>query len=578
MRMTILIIGLLVAGIVLPVVADENTPATPDPKSRQIVLPYPMPEIFLGKENGAQQFIKAALEYIQKNPSSPFVARLSLDIYMAAIYTGNVQLAEQTRTFLLLNVPNHLYGSFLLSTFKTPQQLHDFIVPYVSSDLPSVDKDYCNKLYQLVAASIHMQGWDFLKDATFMVKCAALIDRAAPDDLKNAYMDQMDGFLEKGSTELKIVDICFKRKLSNIDRVAMLDTEFPDDLTARFVRMVLMVDLEQTDLASSRMLQIRSQQLVQQGLYAQAIPVIEQLIAADNQSQYRFWLGWCQASLGQTDAAKATLAQVPSDPWRGAAQRLERQLASLPENLGQHSQIIQAMVEDITTNLDGLEMMVQGKLPDEKPFDLYIGIGPEQSVYLQLKENGRVEVAYHSDKDMCEVYLEKYARRFKTQGAVPIPIFDIQHNDQTNKFNFSFAISIKPWAELAPALKQCMTSPYLTTNDGLSKLMVGMIQRGSFPAAASQTPQGISLKWMTPSLRDPQFTQRVYTVDTIGKLLAVTGSNLSITRIKYGPREQMVLSAPAMPRANYVEANEADDAFRVNAYNRILKTLMAAMK
>jgi hypothetical protein len=326
------------------------------------------------------------------------------------------------------------------------------------------------------------------------------------------------------------------------------------------------------------MLEIRSRQLIQQGRYDLAEPIIQQLIAADNQSQYRFWLGWCQAAQGQSDAAQTTLGQVPSDPWRGAAQRLERQLASLPDNLAQHSQIIAAMVQDLQANLDGLEMTVQGKLPDEKPFDLYIGIGPDQNMYLQLKENGRVEVAYHSDKNMCEIYIEKYARKFKSQGVVPIPLFDIVKDETTGKFAFQFAISIKPYAELTPALKQCLTSKYFTTTEGLSDLMVGMIQKGSFPATAGQSVQGIGLKWMSPTLNDPQFDQRLFTVDTVGKLLSVTGSNLSVTRIKYGPRDQMILSAPAMPRANYVEATEADDAFRVTAYNRILKTLMAAMK
>jgi hypothetical protein len=121
-------------------------------------------------------------------------------------------------------------------------------------------------------------------------------------------------------------------------------------------------------------------------------------------------------------------------------------------------------------------------------------------------------------------------------------------------------------------------SEFLATNQGLSKLMVGMIQRGAFPAAVSQNASGINLKWMSPTLKTPEFDQRVFTVDTVGKLLSVTGSNLSITRIKYGPKDSMVLSAPPMPRANYIQASEADDAFRITAYNRILKTLMAAMK
>ncbi|MBL4702405.1 MAG: hypothetical protein JKX85_14240, partial [Phycisphaeraceae bacterium] len=73
-------------------------------------------------------------------------------------------------------------------------------------------------------------------------------------------------------------------------------------------------------------------------------------------------------------------------------------------------------------------------------------------------------------------------------------------------------------------------------------------------------------------------SQRIFTVDSVGKLLSVTSSNLSIVRIKYGPRQQMVLLAPSMPRANYVQATDADDALRITAYNRILKTLMTATK
>lgn len=577
MRMTPVIIGLLLAGMNLPVSAQTDTDQPQQQPQRQITLPYPMPELYMGQENGLQTYVKTALEFIKNNPKSPFVQRISMDIYMIAIYAGNAKLAEETRKYLLLNAPTQLYGSYVLSTFKSPQQMHDFIQPLVSSDLPSIDKQYCNQLYFLLAGAIRMQGWEFLKSPTFMIKCAALIDRAAPDDLKTAFMDQMDGFLEANSTESKIADICFKRKLSTLDKIALLDAEFSSDPTARFIRMVYMVDLDETQLASSRMLLVRSQQLIQQGRYGLAIPVIEQLIVADNQSQYRFWLGWCQASQGQTDLAKSTLGQVPSDPWRGAAQRLERQLASLPENLTQQSQIIQAMVQDLATNLDGLEMTVQGKLPGDKPFDLYVGIGRDQNVYLVLKENGRVEVAYHSDKDMSEIYLEKHARKFKQQGPVPIPLFNIVQNPETGKFAFQFAISIKPYAELSPAIRKCMASEFLNTDEGLSKLMVGMIRKGAFPATATQSATGINLKWMSPTLNNPQFDQRIFTVDTVGKLLSVTGSDLSITRIKYGPRDEMVLSAPTMPRANYVEASEADDAFRVTAYNRILKTLMAAM-
>jgi hypothetical protein len=273
-----------------------------------------------------------------------------------------------------------------------------------------------------------MQGWDFLKSPSFIVKCGTLFDRSAPDDLKSAFMDQLDSFLEADSNESKIADICFKRNLTAIDKIALLDSDFPNDQTARFARMVYMVDLDQTQLSSARMLLVRAQQLIQQGMYDLAVPVIDQLIQSDDQSQYRFWHGWCQAAQGQTDAAINTLSQVPSDPWRGSAQRLERQLKSLPDNLIQHSQIIQAMINDLATNVDGLEMSIQGKLPDDKPFDLYVGIGADQNIYLQLTENGRVEVSYHSNKDMCEIYLEKHARKFSEQGNVPIPIFDILHH------------------------------------------------------------------------------------------------------------------------------------------------------
>ena len=158
MRMTPVIIGLLLAGMSLPVVA-QTIPAQPTPQTTQITLPYPLPEMYLGKENGVQNYVKAAFEFIKANPKSPFVQRVSMDIYMTAVYLGNVPLAEQTRKYLLLNAPNQLYGSYLISTFKTPQQLHDFIEPYVSSDLPSLDKAYCNQLFYLLAAAIRMQGW-----------------------------------------------------------------------------------------------------------------------------------------------------------------------------------------------------------------------------------------------------------------------------------------------------------------------------------------------------------------------------------------------------------------------------------
>ena len=578
MRMAHLMITLLVAGTCIPVVAQiEDQAATPNTKPKITIL-YPLPELYMGKENGTQIYIKAALEFIQKNPNSPFLPRMFMDIYMSAIYTGNVKLAQQVRTSLLWNTPNHLYGSYVLSTFKTPQQLHDFIVPYISSQQASLEKNYCEKLYQLIAASIHMQGWDFLKNPSFMIKCAALLDRAAPDDLNTAMKDQVKSFIDADSEESKIADICFNRNLNLLDKIAALDSELPDNPTARFVRMVYMVDLDQTQLASADMLKIRSRQYLQQGRYDLAQLEIQKLIGVDSQSQYRYWLGWSQAAQGQADAAMTTLNQVPSAPWRGLAQRLAHQINNMAENLGQHSQIVSAMITDLTQNLDGLEMTVQGKLPDGKPFDLYIGIGPDQNVYLQLKENGRVEVAYHSTSDRCQVYLEKHARKFSTQGSVPIPIFSINKNEQTGKFSFQFAISIKPYAQMADALKNCLTSEYLTTDQGLSQLMVGMIQKGAFPAAPAQSIQGIELKWLIPTLDDLQLSQRVFTVDSVGKLLSVTSPNLSIVRIKYGPRQQMVLSAPSMPRANYVQATDADDAFRVTAYNRILKTLITATK
>tara|TARA_Y100000589_G_scaffold312070_1_gene332025 strand:- start:809 stop:2530 length:1722 start_codon:yes stop_codon:yes gene_type:complete len=573
-----MIIGLLIAGINLPVSAQEVTQEAPAATQQKIALPYPMPEFYLIQKDGVNTYIKNAFGFIDKNPNSPFVHRVAMDLYIVGTYFKNQNLINTSRSFLLNSGANQLYGSFLISTFKTPQQLHDFIMPMISSDLPSIDKAHCDRVFNLIRASIHMQGWDFLKSPSFMVKCAALVDRAAPDDIKTAFIDQMDSFLEANSTEKKIADICFKRDLSSIDKIALLDAEMPDDQTARFVKMVYMVDLDQSQLSSSRMLLVRSQQLLQQGLYDLATPVIEQLITTDNQSQYRFWLGWCQASQGQTDIAQVTLSEVPSAPWRGAAQRLERQLSNLPTNLAQHSQIFSAMIQDLAANLDGLEMTVQGTLPDDKPFDLYVGIGSNQNVYLVLKENGRVQVAYHSDKDMCEIYLEKHARKFNNQGSVPIPIFDVVQNPESGQFAFQFAISVKPYAELAPAIQKCVSTDFLTTNEGLSKLMVGMIKKGAFPATPSQSATGINLKWMSPSLTNPQFDSRTFTVDTVGKLLAVSGSNVSITRIKYGPRDQMVLSAPSMPRASYVEATEADDAFRVTAYNRILKTLMTAMK
>ncbi len=581
MRMTVVLIALLLIGLTLPSLAQDQAQASTAKgpgEQVQITLPYPIPEFYLNKKEGVNLYIKTALDFIKNNPNSPFVHRVTMDLYMVGTYFKNQQLMETSRSFLLNSGPNQLYGSFLLSTFKTPQQLHDYIMPMVSSDIPSIDKAYCNRLFNLINASIRVQGWDFLKSPTFMIKCGALIDRAGSDDLKTAFIDQLDGFLEADSTESKIADVCFKRKLTTIDKVALLDSDFPNDPTARFVRMVYMVDLDENQLASARMLLVRSQQLIQQQRYDLAIPVIEQLLQSDDQSQYRYWLGWCQAAHGLTDTAIATLSKVPSDPWRGAAQRLERQLKNLPDNLSQHSQIIQAMVNDMVANLDGLEMTINGVLPDKTPFDLYVGVGPDQNVYMQLKENGRVEVSYHSNKDMCEIYLQKHARKFSEQGMVPIPIFDILKNQETGKFAFPFAISIKPYTELQPAIKKCVASEYLTTNQGLSQLMIGMFQRGAFPAAAQQTVSGINLKWMSPQLKVPDFNQRVFTVDSVGKLLSVTGSNLSITRIKYGPREQMTLSAPAMPRANYIPANEADDAFRINAYNRILKTLMAAMK
>ena len=116
MRMTTMIIGLLIAGINLPVSAQEVTQEAPAATQQKIALPYPMPEFYLIQKDGVNTYIKNAFGFIDKNPNSPFVHRVAMDLYIVGTYFKNQNLINTSRSFLLNSGANQLYGSFLIST------------------------------------------------------------------------------------------------------------------------------------------------------------------------------------------------------------------------------------------------------------------------------------------------------------------------------------------------------------------------------------------------------------------------------------------------------------------------------
>ncbi len=497
---------------------------------------------------------------------------------MLAVAMRNAPLAKQMRKLLIWNAPHGLYGSYVLSTFKTPQALHNFLLPYMNADRNDITPLFCKHMNFILASAIRMRGSDFLNDPPFLLKCAAIVDRMGNKPLHEKLVGLAKKIIKTDSPYHKLMGVCFDSSLDTLARIQAIEETLPADPVSIYLQMVYMTALTAEQQASGSILEIRSRHRIGQHRFTEALPILDQLLTVDDQSQYRFWAGWCQATGGNTAEAQATLKAIKHAPWRGPAQRLVKQLRQLPTHLAEHGEVFMAMLEDLRTDLDGFEMLVQGELPDGLPFDLYVAVGPDQSVYLHLTENGRVKVSYRSNAKTTKVFLDRHARQYATQGAIPIPRINIVQDAKTGRFFFQFGISAQPYDQLKPAITAALNSPWLTTPDGLSQWLVGMIQKGSFPAAIEQTPQGMRLKWITPQLDQPQFDQRQFIVDESGKLLSMVGSGMSITRLQYGPVKTLTLDPPNMPRASYVKADDANDTLRMAAFNRILKTVTAAMQ
>ncbi|MGE0605571.1 MAG: hypothetical protein AB7O62_00490 [Pirellulales bacterium] len=521
-----------------------------------------------------REFIRQGQAFVLQHAASPDAPRVLLDIVGMALVLDDTPLANSARGQLLYDYPHSPAVPIVLAQSKDAEAFRGFLGERLDSITGTIDYSLAQKHCAAVDRGILHFGSDVLKGSSFATKTAMLARIAKLDALAVAGQEAASKTEDKDTK--KVIAIVFDEARTNLDKVVALHGQ--GDVLARWCEKLLRPRLAPADAATRTIVRIDAENHLLDLEFAQALPIVEQLLAGGDEPSLRYFQVWSLAALDRHDEAEDALAVFrqahPDSEWLSMAEEVAADRQAHGQRLLDYARDLAAVGRDLASGLDKFEATLE-YLPSERPpFSLYVGYDASNAqLQASVARADKPLLAYRTVGGESWAYLGESHETLHLpgQGVFPIPSGKIQRQEGDSfSFNFNFQMSEDPSA-LGETQKSTLDSPYLSSGPGVLMLLKAFVPAGSCLGEPQRIGENVRYTWKRPRVDKAEFRLATCDVSTSGKLLAIELDDglWRVSDIRYG-RGTPGLKPPAWPDAPETEVAEIDASVALKLMTAVL--------
>jgi hypothetical protein len=197
---------------------------------------------------------------------------------------------------------------------------------------------------------------------------------------------------------------------------------------------------------------------------------------------------------------------------------------------------------------------------DRATFEVYLGVAPqEQRFELALHKGQQMLLGYRTTASDCAAYLdgEPAIRTYASAGLIPVPQFTLERKPN-GRFNLNGNVGFSsPGGKLDNVANSLLSSPFLSTQEGLVQLLGHSIDQGWFPCPPRENEASVELTWIKPAIDEPEPSRITYVDDRQGQLVRITARDHQAT-VHFELRQGATLTAPTWPELPSISKERFD--------------------
>jgi|GEM_PF-4595099 len=495
-------------------------------------------------------FIKEAGIWIERNPEADATPRLLGELLMLGKVLGSKGLEETSLAKLVLEYPESATARFALTGIKDDGAYREFLNRLANERLTGDISLFAEQFCGAVELGLKHYEQGFYQGDEFLLHVAILATEAERGMLRRAAL----AGLANGRPESKrLVAVAFDDKTSNTEKFVGL-TEFRDSRTARQFQKVIYSRLTEAEMAEPRVLRSVAGNLLGEGKYAEALSLLGDLDDGRD-PQVIYWQGLSLLAEDRPREAYAALERVvkahPRSPWAVAAQELLPLVAGREQLTEAYARALVPVTQKFKEGIGAAEGQLAWQDAAGQTARIYFALVPsEERLEVMIQRNNRPILGYISLRGQCQVYMDgdEAIFRFQEKGLFPLPKFALEEDASGNfKLNTSLDFSDK-FLGAWEANQGLLESPLLTTPAGLAKTLRSLTGSTSLPCPVDTRDGMRTFVWLAPRIDRPEISRISYVISREETLISLSSGRLVCERLRYGPRDKVVLTPPAWPR------------------------------
>lgn len=543
----------VVAAILLVAVVPGAAPAAAPPQ----LACRPSPEQL-------SAFGKEAAEFLRQHPEAPTAASVAFDLLLVATAAKDAALTDKMKTTLVMEYPRSVQARYVVSAFDSAKDFNSLLTEQVKKQgnpfTPGFASRYC--------AALHL--WDehglagklgrgklgqarqekTQRDDGFLVQTVLLANLTGDRELES---DCLQKLAQSESDELEAARIALGGE-GNPAKLALLYA-LTDNDAARVCERFIFAQLSPEEREQPEVARIVIERQLLQGKLAEALPVMEKLLARERDPRVLFWYGWCQSTLGKGEQALTELVeQYPQSPW---AKHGADWLTLIRQRQGNTDATASALAKAISALYDRRPDMLQtiiGIRNKEKELGrIFLAVNALDGIFeLQISRSGKPWLCYRNTLHGCLVYVqgENAIHAYAQSGPYLTPQLDVKRNpDALGEFTVSHNGSVN--SSSLPLLYQekiiGLDLGNWRSKEGAAAALTELVRAGWLPAAPQTGPAGCTYRLAHPDVTDPKLADIEFYLGPDDQVRAINLKWLVCEDLRYGPIGSFQLTPLAWP-------------------------------
>jgi len=542
--------------------------------AQEAVFPLVEDYIVAGKLG---QYIKDAMAYLRKYPSSRFAPRVAFDLMLIGQRTKKPKLVEDMRAYLVMDRPRSLQTSYVVAQFKKPAEFRQFVNKRMSVVFKKHPHLVPQSFIRAVEAGLgHFQA-KLLDNTSFLLRTYCMAHIAGADKLSGSTLPVLRERIADSPELLAVLNTYTDDKLSMSQKVARLHNMRKQG-DAKFLKRALLGQLSKDEKKKPDIVRTVVENAIGMRKYEDALSFGAAMPPAmRDEPQVMFWKAWTLFGLEKDAPAIEQLAELrkahPKSEWASIAETYVDGIGHFGRRQKASADAILAVTRKARQGIGVFEARFTHKKENDdgetEVLNAYLGMVPGDDRFeMALHRNGRMSLGYHTSRTKAAFLVRSEAKTLKytEPGPIPTPIVEVNRSPEGG-FHVGAGLGMSTSMESAGRkASSAIRSPYLSTPEGLQELLDYTTRRQGWVPAEPVEKDGVtSYVWLIPATETPKLERLEFRVSG-NSLVYVEFDTFRLDSARYERKKSFDLAPPEWPKR---EA-EMKDEFEPGTMFRLL--------